>query len=66
METRDYYKELKTLRSCNHSDIKDVLAEVPGGHHGFGYVKTPRSIATALAIASFMHHHFGSVMESRL
>jgi len=67
VETRDYYAVLQKLRKTVKSSTKDVLAEVPGGHHGFGYIKTPRSIATAGAIASFMHHHFGSVMtESRL
>ena len=49
-----FFETLKKLRKVNQSSKKDVLVVQPTAHHAFGYLKTPRSVSTALAISDFL------------
>ena len=51
-----FYQELCNLREVwrEHTDVNVVL---PGGHHAFGYIPSPRSNALGDAIADFVRHH---------
>lgn len=50
----NFFEQLKKLRSIKNSSHKDVLVVQPTAHHAFGYLKTPRTVATALAISDFL------------
>lgn len=49
-----FHEQLIKLRNTNRSTKKDVFVVQPAAHHAFGYLKSPRTISTALAIADFM------------
>ena len=68
-ESRIFYKALKQRReresSLYKSYPKDIFIEVPGAHHAYNFMMSPRTLALSNAVVDWLNHVYTITMAQR-